>query len=292
MFKKPDSGWRKDDMMSSTKKTPAWLVERAAQGELDASEIAELRARLAAEGRSLDDELETLRESNRQILTRLPRETMGAAIRRRASDAKTGQRSRLNMVLPPLAAAGALGLVILVARGVGDHGIVRSLPEQPMEETTFKGEEMTSPRLLVYRQRPGQSSAPESELLADGARGARADLLQLAYDKAPAGRYGVLISLDGAGKVTLHLPEEGASQSPPLIAVREFRLFSAYELDDAPGFERFMLVTAAQPFATKAVIEAAHALAHRGVAARTQPLPLGATFSQISVLVNKKEGTP
>jgi hypothetical protein len=279
--------------MKPSKKTPTWLIERAAQGELDSAETTELRSRLVAEGRSLDDELEKLRQSNRQILTQLPRETMGAAIRRRAvTESKPEHRSRVSMLFPPLAMAGALGMVILVARGIGDHGLTAPLPEQEAEKTTIKGDEVRSPRLLVYRQRPGRAAAADSELLPDGARGARGDLLQLAYDKAPDGLYGVLVSLDGAGKVTQHLPEEGASRTPPLIAVREFRLPSAYELDDAPGFERFMLVTASQPFAISTVIEAAHALAHRGTAARTQPLSLGPSFSQTSILLNKREGTP
>jgi hypothetical protein len=280
--------------MSSTKKTPAWLVERAAQGELDGAEMAELRARMVAEGRSLDDELEQLRQSNRQILTELPRATMGAAIRRRAAaGAQPEPRSRLGMLFPPLAAAGALGLVILVARGIGDQGIGQPLLDPSPETTTIKGDTVPSGRLLVYRRRPGGISAGDSELLSDGARGARGDLLQLAYDKAPEGLYGVLISLDGAGKVTQHLPEEGASRASPLIALRELRLPAAYELDDAPGFERFMLVTAAQPFAVATVIEAAHVLARRGSVARTQPLGLPSSFLQTSVLLNKmREGTP
>lgn len=281
-------------MTPSTKKTPAWLVEQAAQGELGGADLDELRSRLAAEGRSLDDELERLRQSNRQILTQLPREMMGAAIRRRvAGNDRVEPRWRLRAVLPTLAAVGTLGLVMLVARGIGDHGIVQPLPEQSVEKTTSKGDEARSARLLVYRQRPGRISAADFELLTDGARGARGDLLQLAYDKTPEGMHGVLISIDGAGKVTLHMPDEGARQAAPLTAVREIRLPSAYELDDAPGFERFMLVTAAQPFAIAAVIEAAQTLAHRGDAARTQPLPLPRGFVQTSLLLNKMtEGTP
>jgi hypothetical protein len=278
--------------MKPSKKTPAWLIERAAQDELDSAERAELRSRLVAEGRSLDNELEALRQSNRQILSQLPRETMGAAIRHRAAESKPEPRARLRMLFPPLAMAGALGLVILVARGIGDEGVTGALPDQISEKTTIKGEEIRSPRLLVYRQRPGRVSASDFELLPHEARGARGDLLQLAYDKAPDGLYGVLISLDGAGKVTHHLPEEGANQAAPLVAVREIRLPSAYELDDAPGFERFMLVTASQPFAVTTVIDAARALAHRGAAARTQPLSLGPSFFQTTVLLNKREGTP
>jgi len=281
-------------MTLSTKKTPAWLLERVAQDELDGAEVAELRGRLAAEGRSLEEELEKLRQSDRQILTQLPRATMGAAIRRRAAgEPPRKARSRLGMLFPPLALAGTLGLIILVAHGIGDHGIAPPNLSGGGEVTKIKGDEPCSPRLLVYRQRPGRTSTSDSELLPDGARGARGDLLQLAYDKAPEGLYGVIVSLDGAGRVTQHLPEEGASQAAPLTSIRELRLPSAYELDDAPGFERFLLVTASQPFAIAVVLDAANALAHRGAAARTEALPLGPSYRQTSLLLNKmREGTP
>jgi hypothetical protein len=283
-------------MTLPTRKTPPWLLERMAQGELDGAEVAELRARLAAEGRSLDEELERLRQSDRQILARLPRETMAASIRRRAAmDAQVGPRSRLNMLFPPLALAGALGLVILVARGLGDTGIGGPVANRAADDevTIIKGELPRSPRLLVYRQRPGRGAAAASELLSDGASGARGDLLQLAYNKAPDGLYGVLISIDGAGKITQHLPEEGASQSPALTSLREIRLPSAYELDDAPDFERFVLVTSTEPFALAVVLDAANALARHGGTARTRPLPLAPSFRQTSILLDKtRGGTP
>jgi hypothetical protein len=156
------------------------------------------------------------------------------------------------------------------------------------EQIGIKGDSPRFPRLLVYRQRPEQGRGlGESELLSDGARGARGDLLQLAYDKAPSGLYGLLLSIDGTGRVTQHLPEEGASASAPLTSLREIRLSSAYELDDAPAFERFVLITAPQPFAIGAVLVAARALANRGVPARTEPLALDAAFHQTSVLLNK-----
>jgi hypothetical protein len=103
----------------------------------------------------------------------------------------------------------------------------------------------------------------------------------------------VLLSIDGAGRVSQHLPEEGARTAAPLRAAREIHLPSAYELDDAPGFERFVLVTAAAPFAVAPVVEAARALAGRGEPARAVPLAIAPTFHQTSVLLRKtSKGTP
>lgn len=276
------------------KKTPAWLLERLAQGELDAAAAEELRARLAAEGRSLDDELAALEHSNREVLAAQPKEIVAASIRRRVEATRAGARrtSRFNLWIAPLALTGSLGLGLLVARPWVHPAQPQAPGREELEETTFKGP--PGPRLLVYRQRA--AGAPDeggSERLADGARASRGDLLQLAYAAVPGGMYGVLLSIDGVGRVSQHLPEEGARAAAPLRAAREIHLPSAYELDDAPGFERFLLITAAEPFALAPVLDAARALAAQGPRARAVPLAIAPTFHQTSVLLRKtSKGTP
>ena len=281
------------------KKTPTWLLERLAQGELDHAAAEEVRARLAAEGRSLEDELAALDRSNRELLAAQPKETVAASIRRRAEAARAGagRSSRLNFWIAPLALTGSLGLVLLVARPWADPLRPHARVAEDVENTTIKGNEpgaAAAPRLLVYRQRvAGTTDQSSNEKLADGARAARGDLLQLAYASAPDRMYGVLLSIDGAGRVTQHLPEEGARAAAPLRALREIHLPSAYELDDAPGFERFVLITAAEPFAVAPVLDAARALAAQGARARAVPLALASTFHQTSVLLRKtSKGTP
>lgn len=278
--------------MTIPSKTPVWLIERVAQGELSAAETRDIRERLASEGRSLDDELAALRASNSEILGHLPRETMAAAIRRRAATAPA-RRSRLPLLLAPMVLAGSVALALVMART--DRQLAGPSPVPFVgDEVTIKGDELPSPRLLVYRQRPAQEpGSTSSERLSDGCHAARGDLLQLAYDKAPEGLFGVLLSIDGAGRVTQHLPEEGARISSRLTSMREIALPSAYELDDAPTFERFVLVTSAQPFAVATVVNAARALAGQIAAGATAPLVLGPNFRQTSVLLHKTgKGVP
>jgi hypothetical protein len=279
-------------MTMQTKMTPTWLIERVAQGELETSEVERIRERLVDEGRSLDDELAALRESNRQLLVQLPRDMMGASIRRRAATADAPPRTsrfRLSLAIAPTLLAGSLALAVVMVRSKSSSDVSqghRSLPSP--EEIGIKGDSPSLPRLVVYRQKPGQGPGlAASERLSDGARAARGDVLQLAYDKAPDGLYGVLLSLDGAGRVTQHLPDEGARSSAPLTSVREILMPSAYELDDAPRFERFVLITARQPFAVGAALAAAHALTSQGASAQTQPLSLDPSFGQTSLLVHK-----
>jgi len=282
--------------MSSThddgsKKIPTWLLERAAQGELGPSQVDELKIRLAAEGRSLETELAALEASNQELHSQVDKDRMVAEIRRRAArpTEKPAQRRFLNLWMAPLALAGSLGIGLLLLRP--GHGV--SPTDQigatagGEEHITFKGKEPSvSPRLWVYRQRT-VANQDQPERLSDGARAARGDLLQLAYAAGRDGRFGVLLSIDGAGRVTQHLPEPGASAAAALRAPNEIHLPSAYELDDAPGFERFLFITATQPFPVAAALDAARSLARQGQSARTAPLPLPADFHQTSVLLQK-----
>jgi hypothetical protein len=172
--------------------------------------------------------------------------------------------------------------------------IVQTQParSEPPEYVGWKGDKVPSPRLWVYRQRT-VANQEQPERLSDGARAARGDLLQLAYATGRDGRYGVLLSIDGAGRVTQHLPEPGASAAATLRSANEIHLPTAYELDDAPGFERFLLITSTQPFPVASALDAARALAGQGSSARTAPLPLSPDFHQTSVLLQKtSKGTP
>ena len=48
--------------------------------------------------------------------------------------------------------------------------------------------------------------------------------------------------------MTLHWPDRAGDSAAPLETAAEARLPSAYQLDDAPGFERFFLITRRAPF--------------------------------------------
>jgi hypothetical protein len=263
--------------------TPDWLIERLAQGELDEEAAADVRRRLAAEGRAPDEVVAALQASNRELLQAHPTAAMTEAIRRRAAAAQARpRRARMPLFLfgGPALAAAAVAVALLVGR------VPTPTPQVPkLEETGIKGD--THPvgytHLVVYRHHPDGD-----EPLSDGAQAARGDLLQLEYVTASPS-WGVLLSIDGAGKVTLHWPDSGAAgEAPALPAKRMVRVPSAYELDDAPGFERFFFVTGARPFAIASVVEAARTLAARpAAAARTAPLPVAAELRQISLALDK-----
>jgi hypothetical protein len=65
-------------------------------------------------------------------------------------------------------------------------------------------------------------------------------------------------------------------------------LASAFELDDAPAFERFFFVTSPEPFAVAVVTEAAARLGPSGAGGR---LELPPSLEQ-STLLLRKDGPP
>jgi hypothetical protein len=239
----------------SAARVPDWKLERLAAGELPPEEAAGLRERLEP-GR-----LEEIARSNEAILEAHPPRRVAAAIRERAS---RGQRSRAFAWAGALAATSAA--VILVAQ----LGHRSDAPDwRP------KG----APHLVVYRHSP----AGDEELQADAP--ARAgDLIQLRYVSA-GHRYGAVLSVDGRGAVTLHFPED-AHQSSALPGA-ESPLPHAYQLDDAPAFERFFFITADREIPLDRLLSAAHSLAASPEKAARGRLPVDADMSESSLLLRK-----
>jgi hypothetical protein len=244
------------------RRLPDYLLERLALGELPEETARQAREELAREPGGAQ-RLADLRASDAELLARHPPEVVAKEIaRRQRAMAVKIQRLRLPWFFAPVAAF-AVALLIVVLR-----------PGE--EQTQVKGDAA----LLVYRNRGGQS-----ELLRNGDHARAGDDVQLAYTRARPG-YGVIVSLDGAGKVTLHLPENDG-EAVRLVPDARTHLPRAYGLDAAPLFERFFLVTHQSPFRTSVAVEAVLKLAARGDAARTDPLQLPAKFEQSSFLLLK-----
>ncbi len=251
---------------------PDWLLERLAKGELPAEQAASLRARLEAAGET--SRLDALRDSDRALLEAHPPGPALAEIRRRAAAAAPPAREKrlFPKLLVAIPAAAAIAAVALLA-----------VPQGPGTESPFEDgvrEKGLAPHLAMYRK-----SGEQVARLEDGAAAREGDVLQLAY-VAAGHAYGAVVSVDGRGAVTLHLPER-AGPAARLSPSGEVTLGQAYELDDAPEYERFFLVSSPRPFAAADVVAAAEALARDPVAARAAPLSLPDGLAQASVTVEK-----
>ena len=234
-------------MASREDRVPEWLLERLAAGELPEDRARELRATLRTQGE--EARLAALATSNAEILASLPAEQVLPEIERRAATAGT-HRAPPRRVRPlwalSMAATCAAGLAVVWA--IRDHkGAAQPPPGEPAPESIgIKG---FKPSLRIHRK-----IKAGSELLRAGALVRKGDTLQVGY-MAAGRRFGVIASIDARGTVTLHLPE---SPGPAAALERdgERALAHAYELDDSPGFERFVFVTSDAAFATADVTQA------------------------------------
>lgn len=266
-------------------RVPDLLVERLRLGELPEARAEALRARLAREPGG-PERLAELDADDAATLLAHPPATMAAAIEARAGHApRRASWLRPLAIAVPAAAVAALALMVALP-GEGPAPAPTKTPApggaQLDQGIRYKGDA----RLLIYRKDHGGERA-----LDNGAEAAEGDLLQLSYISAGA-EHGVVLSIDGSGVVTRHHPESG--NRTDLEGGGEVALPHAYELDDAPRFERFFFVTSASPLDVEAVLSAARALARDGDPA-VDPLPLGehlkidgsSTVDQKAVLLRK-----
>jgi hypothetical protein len=96
----------------------------------------------------------------------------------------------------------------------------------------------------------------------------------------------VIVSIDARGGVTLHLPPGG--ERAALLKSGHALLDQAYELDDAPGWERFYFVTGETPFAVADVVNAARKVAAPGAPRAPAALPLGRELTQSTFSLQKE----
>ena len=194
--------------VSTDPKIPPLHLEQVALGERE-------------DPRARPEELEALAADNAAILEQHPPERMARLIRARA-DLRPAARRRA--WLPALAVPLAAGVALLLM-----------IPAGPADDTVR--EKGARPHLVIETQagplRPGDAVAPGAALM-------------ISYVAAGA-RYGAVLSFDGAGHRTQHLPLSG-DVAVPLDGPGKVPLPRAFALDDAPGFERFELWTYPEPF--------------------------------------------
>jgi hypothetical protein len=266
---------------------PAWKLERFALGELPADELARLRERLEADA-DLRRQLEGLRAADADIRQAYPAPWIARQIRSRAGPRAWGPNGRVRAnawwngmkrwSLVPVAAAALLALAVVPSLQ-DSHEVTEPLAlRSTIDGVRAKGD---GARLFVHRKAAGGS-----ERLEDGSAARPGDALRLQYATDTAA-FGAILSIDGRGVVTLHLPQEGttAAALQPGAAVS---LASSYVLDDAPHWESFYLVSSETGFVLAPVLEAARAAAAQATAAPDSlQLPIG--LDQVRVTLTKLE---
>ena len=251
------------------------MLEQYALGELSEAERSRVQAALEADA-SVRSRLSDIEASNREILESYPAERIVPVIQERLrSERQAPHASRRFWPTLAVALPTAAALVFLLSFFLVRQNAVA-------DQTRVKG---ATTHLAVFRKTPRGA-----EELRAGTVAQSGDVLQIGYTAVGA-RYGVIFSVDGRGTVTWHLPagyRGGSQDAPALDSQGVVVLPSAYELDDAPGFERFFLVYSNDPFDVRIAAQAARDLGARPVTADRQSLDLPSGFSQFSLVLKKK----
>jgi len=264
--------------MKADTRVPQALIEQLVLGELDPERERHIRERLEKEEGG-KKRLENLIKSNERILDEYPPVQMAARIRLESEQRTAGTASGrgLRITIPAVATAAVAFialLMILPARdAIRSSGAGGGL-ESGADTIRIKG----NPMLRVFKKR--EDGAGEMKR---GDTAIAGDVLQLSYNAAGR-RYGVILSVDGRGAVTLHHPQS-ESGSTVLDAAGSHSLPFAYELDDAPGFERFFFITSDKPIELDAVMHAARELGPDD----TDALELQGSMRQTDFVLKKQE---
>ena len=275
-----------------------YYLERFVLGELPPEDAGEVERAATVDPR-VRAALDAIDSSNRAILARYPAEDFKSGLLSRLEAAEGGAPGlgrrffperlafpwKRSLAFASVAAALVIAAVLIVPGIKGPSNAL--LPGSGLDGTVVKGDagiDLRTTQLLVYRK-----DGELTETMKDGNEARAGALLQLAY-VAASEHYGVILSIDGRGGVTRHFPaEEGGSTL--LMLNKRSLLPNAIELDDAPGFERFFLVTSKTPIDVASVLAKAGDLAADPSLARNSDLDLPTGLKQRSVLILKGEGS-
>jgi len=250
---RPDSG------------VPDWLLERYALGELPADRLDALRMQIEADP-ALSARLRDLRNHNRAVLLQHPPRIVAREVERRAGVRPARKSRSAGWFAAPAIAMAAVALFFVGPQDSGPDVLSKGRPgtHSPVD----------APELRIFRADDGE--------LTPGDVANTGDVLGFRYH-AQGRDFGALLSIDGTGIVTLHMPkavDDSLDLEEGLVTVD-----LGYELDDAPGFERFFLVLSETPFNLNAVMVAADHLASED--AKTGQLELDAQLEVVDFVVDK-----
>jgi hypothetical protein len=231
---------------------PDWKLERYLLGELSAEEARRIRDALRVDA-ALRARLEALQQSNRDVLEKYPPAWMNAQVHGKLDEQLCQQPLGVRRhhplrywALPALSLAAVAVLFLAIAPSRKGPANLTTDQPVPAHAARIKGIE---PELLLFRK-----TDSGSEQLENGAAAREHDLILIHY-KAAGQAYGVILSADGRGTITQHLPATG-STAQRLQTDGAISLEYAYELDDAPDWEVFYFVTSDAPFEVTTATEA------------------------------------
>ena len=264
-----------------------YYLERYVLGELSEEETEHIR-QTASTDPGLRKALDDIESSNRDILALYPSSMVKASLLRYSNE--TMRKSPFFPLKQILAVSSALAaiivLFILILPILKNEAQIKPI-DTGEDFTLVKGIEaidLSKTQLLIFRK-----INEKVEMLENGTQAKEGDLLQLGY-VAVEEPYGMILSIDGRGNITLHYPSKKESSTSLVLRKKSF-LSNAIELDDAPAFERFFFITSESEIDVVKILQAAESLAQDLDRVQQDELDLGVNLKQYSILIRKGEGS-
>ena len=213
---------------------PSRIIEGIYAKELKAEDYYEIYGKDA-----IEKALEEISASNIQILNKYKAEDMRAAIEAKLSGTKKTSSVKVFRIASFAAAAVFVAAVALPV----SLNTMKSRTSQPSIRT--KGaviENSSKASLSLYRQKGNEVYS-----LINGSSASEGDVIQITYT-AGQNDYGIIFSVDGNGNITNHFPINSWTAEPLKHGTDEVPLDYSYELDNAPDFECFIMVSSKQQF--------------------------------------------
>ena len=236
---------------------PTRILEEIKNSELDAKHYYSLYGK-----ENIETALDDLKKSDEEILNTYSVQAMKAAVAGKLAANKAGMNmaeSNKNgtilkfpvMRIVTYAAAAVLLAAIVIPVGLRNAKISSAASNAPTERV--KGAAPTEsngePQIKLYRQ-----NGREIQALNNGDFAHAGDVIQITYN-AGSNQYGVIFSIDGNGNITRHFPEAGWEAAQLISRPDETPLDFSYELDSAPDFECFIMVSSKKQFSLDGIEE-------------------------------------
>lgn len=268
---------------------PDFVLEQYILKELPEKRILEIDE-LLKQNINLQKRIKKIETSNAEILREYPEEVVTSEIKIKYNNEKSHNRSFFlkiftdkskttrRFMFPSLVLAAVVAMAFLfILPGIKQSSNIITMNDMPDTQRS-KG----SSAIYLYRK-----SGNKVEILQNGSLARKGDLLQIAYisDKDV---YGIILSIDSRGTVTLHYPLQNAAPAK-LVTGKKMLLGNSYELDDAPDFERFFLITANSKLDVKRMLNAAEDLARDRKKVLNEKINLDGSINQISITIKKEK---
>jgi len=264
--------------MIKHKNIPDLYLEKYVQGALSSEEVERI-VKLAENDKKLKQRIREIQLSNAEF-----RNSSLYVKALENIDKKVKENSSHNKRFMPLwqYAGTSLFVCIFIFTFLPSESLL--IKNNAKEEYSALGSEVRLkgmlPELSIYRKKNNYA-----EKIANHQFVSNHDVLQLRYQGAGY-QFGVIFSIDGRGQVTLHFPIH-EEESTRIQSEGSVALPYAYELDDAPGFERFFLLASYSSLNVDEILKKGKVLANSELAATNEKITMPAEVYQTSVLLAK-----